>query len=482
MFEPLPIEPRFLSYFSDLRGVHDFDVQYVPRVSAGSVDCGGILGPVKQMFLAAYYRLNQIEGFLDDEQNEPHVQDHLIDQYSNIKDAISALEVACTPFGFWAEPIKYEQNSKQVTELKFSYPRPKEAPEIEKTLIESSSSFCITLSVTEDESGEIQNDQDGLVIQKPQKIILKSLLSPGDILMLTAAVRDLHECCPKKFTIDVRTPCDPLWDNNPHLTPLNEYDMDVKVIECEYPLVHQSNQRPFHFIHGYSQFLNKELGVNTVPTDFRGDIHLSEQEKTQAFLSNEQNPDGLPVWIVCAGGKFDYTIKWWHWQRYQAVVNAFKGKILFVQVGEEGHFHPPLENVVDLRGKTSLRDMIHLMHWADGLLCGVTFHMHLAAAVPLRDKQISRPAVIVAGGRESPHWEAYPTHQFLHTIGMLPCCAKGGCWKSRTLPLGDGDIKDEDDNLCVDVVNGLPRCMDLISVNQVKHQIEMVHAGMQKQK
>ena len=480
MFEPLPIEPRFVSYFSDPRDAHDFDAQYVPQVSVRSVNCGGVLETVKQKFQAAYYRLNQIEKLLDDDQNESHVQDHLIDQYSNIKDAIVALEIACTPFGFWAQPIKCEQNTKCVTELRFSHPRPKEAPTIEKKLVESSSSFCITLSITGDESDQIQEEQDGAVTQKPQKIILKSSLSPGDILMLTAAVRDLHQCCPGKYAIDVRTPCGLLWENNPHITSLNEYDTFVKVIDCEYPLVHQSNQRPFHFIHGYSQFLNKELGVNTVPTDFRGDIHLSEQEKTQSFISDEQNPDDLPVWIICAGGKFDYTIKWWHWQRYQAVVDAFKGKILFVQVGEEGHFHPPLENVVDLRSKTSLRDMIHLMHWADGLLCGVTFHMHLAAAVPLRDDQISRPAVIIAGGRESPHWEAYPTHQYLHTVGMLPCCAKGGCWKSRTLPLGDGDIKDEDDNLCVDVVNGLPRCMDLISVNQVKHHIEMVHAGTQK--
>ena len=47
-----------------------------------------------------------------------------------------------------------------------------------------------------------------------QKLILKNLLSPGDIVALTAAVRDLHKCYPDQFITDVRTPCPHLWENN----------------------------------------------------------------------------------------------------------------------------------------------------------------------------------------------------------------------------------------------------------------------------
>lgn len=43
---------------------------------------------------------------------------------------------------------------------------------------------------------------------------------------------------------------------------------------------------------------------------------------------------------------------------------------------------------------------------------------------------------------EPPHWEAYPHHQFLHTVGALPCCGDGGCWKSRCQLVHDGDAKD----------------------------------------
>ena len=83
-----------------------------------------------------------------------------------------------------------------------------------------------------------------------RRLILKSFQSPGDILMLTAAVRDLHAAAPKQFQTDVRTSADAIWENNPYLTPLNESDGSVETLDMHYPLIHQSNQRPYHFIHG----------------------------------------------------------------------------------------------------------------------------------------------------------------------------------------------------------------------------------------
>jgi len=38
---------------------------------------------------------------------------------------------------------------------------------------------------------------------QPAKLILQNHQAPGDILMLTAAVRDLHRCHPGKFLTDV---------------------------------------------------------------------------------------------------------------------------------------------------------------------------------------------------------------------------------------------------------------------------------------
>ena len=72
----------------------------------------------------------------------------------------------------------------------------------------------------------------------------------------------------------------------------------------------------------------------------------------------------------------------------------------------------------------------------------------------------NRPCVVVANGREPPYWEAYPHHQFVHTVGSLLCCDNGGCWKARTAPLDDGGAKGALESRCVNVVEGLPKCMN----------------------
>ncbi len=307
-----------------------------------------------------------------------------------------------------------------------------------------------------------------------KKLILINNQAPGDVVVLTAALRDLHRCYPNQFITDVRTNCMELWKNNPHVTPLDITDRDVKVVDCRYPLFEHSNQRQVHFLHGFIEDLNAKLGLQIRLSELKGDLHLSEEEKWRPSPVEELTGDGTPFWIIAAGGKFDITIKWWHFRRWQAVVDHFRDRIRFVQVGLEGHYHPPLKNVIDLRGRLGLRELIRLVHHAQGVLCPVTLLMHLAAAVECKPGAPKvRPCVVVAGGREAPHWAAYSGHTFLHTVGALPCCAEGGCWKVRTVPLGDGDYRDEARYLCVDVANGLPRCMDMIAPEQVIQSVEM---------
>jgi hypothetical protein len=102
-----------------------------------------------------------------------------------------------------------------------------------------------------------------------KKLIFRNFQSPGDIVMLTAAVRDLHLSYPRQFAIDVRTSCPALWENNPYLTALAEEDGDVEVVDCHYPLVHHSNRIPYHFIHGFIDYLNEKLGLQIRPTAFK---------------------------------------------------------------------------------------------------------------------------------------------------------------------------------------------------------------------
>ena len=189
-----------------------------------------------------------------------------------------------------------------------------------------------------------------------------------------------------------------------------------------------------------------------------------------------------PFWILVAGGKYDFTAKWWNPSSYQKVVDYFLGRIPFVQVGEHSHWHHPLENTLNLIGKTDVRQFVRLMYHASGVVCPVTFAMHLAAAVETKPEQPkNRPCVVIAGGREPPQWEAYPHHQFISTNGALWCCDNGGCWKSRCQLVGDGDLKDQRD-LCERPVEIRPnlriaQCMEMISADDVIRRIEMYLQG-----
>lgn len=328
-------------------------------------------------------------------------------------------------------------------------------------------------------------------MDEQRRLLLTCDQSPGDVVMLTAAVRDLHRAHPGKFLTDVATTCMPIWESNPNITSLDWkhedgqfilHDETIELIVTQYPMVHRSNRHAYHFVHGFTDYIEQVLGVRIHVTDMKGDIYLSPTERIWTNQVEQQFGYAGPFWVINAGGKFDFTAKWWDPSRYQAVVEAFQGRIQFVQVGEEGHWHQPLNGVIDMLGKTDSRQLIRLIHHSVGVLTPVSFPMHLAAAVPTTGSPHNRACVVVAGGREPAQWEAYPHHRFLATNGALMCCDNGGCWKSRCQPVGDEDEKDMPENLCpypVAVAEDLviPKCLDMITVDDVVRNIEMYYDG-----
>jgi ADP-heptose:LPS heptosyltransferase len=332
-----------------------------------------------------------------------------------------------------------------------------------------------------------------------EDLILYMGLSPGDTCVMTAAVRDLHLAYPGRFRTDVRCVAEELFDNNPYLDDLDENDVSLRKaeifwrnkpdtvifndidagimhIKMNYDMIHQSNTGAVHFLHGFICHLERTLGLRIPVTQFKGDIHLTEEEK-RVPLSMVWDRD---FWIIMAGGKYDITAKWWDPERWQELVDMFAGCIQFVQCGEKGHFHEPLRGVIDLRGKTSTRDFVRLMHHAAGVVCPVTFAMHLAAAVPTRSGRFrNRPCVVIAGGREPLQWVQYPHHRVLATNGALPCCDQGGCWKSKC-----DRIRPDDDrgDICLQPTltrNAIyiPKCMAMIGVDDVARAIDQYFRG-----
>ena len=315
-----------------------------------------------------------------------------------------------------------------------------------------------------------------------RKLLLKNNQSPGDICMLAYAIKSLHESHPGKFVTGFRGTAREIFECNPYVTELDESDREVTVIKLEYPLIHRSNEYPYHFVHAFVRDLEIKLGIRIQLSEFQGFIPIGDEEKNWHSTVHEIRGDDPPYWVINAGHKQDYTAKQWEHARFQQVINRFP-ETVFVQIGAREHCHPKLEggNLISLVGKTDTRQLIRLVYNSFGVITPVSFPMHLAYGVPAHPRfgRKSRAAIVLSGGREPSHWQFGPNLQFLHTCGMLPCCDNGGCWRARVVPLGDGDPKDR--SLCdfpTKTRSGqvIAKCMDMITADEVCSKIELYNA------
>jgi ADP-heptose:LPS heptosyltransferase len=131
--------------------------------------------------------------------------------------------------------------------------------------------------------------------------------------------------------------------------------------------------------------------------------------------------------------------KQWYPERFQAVVDSLHREIEFVQIGSKND--PLLENTLDLRGKTSVRESAAILSQAR-LFVGIEgFLMHLARAMEC-------PAVIVFGGRTAPWQCGYTCNVNLYSaLSCAPCWLWNRCDYGRA-------------------------CMDMITVDHVTDGIK----------
>jgi len=124
-----------------------------------------------------------------------------------------------------------------------------------------------------------------------------------------------------------------------------------------------------------------------------------------------------------AGRKQDNELKQYH--RWQEVVDLFNkrfnGKVKLVQIGHKDHVHPKLTGVLNLIGKTDLRQLIRLIYHADGTVGPISLQFVASAA-------FGQPAVCVASSKEGPRWQRYNWIRYITNVGALPCAEFDGCW------------------------------------------------------
>ena len=339
----------------------------------------------------------------------------------------------------------------------------------------------------------------------PIKIELHNFQFVGDLLCMTAAVRDMAavrrctEClfegvlpqhakkkaidCPacgrrstlrRKFMIRAVTEGDDprhfhLWDHNPYLDDFSEPSMILKIGTGT--TTKQSNSSTRHMCEAYRVSIMQQTGFDFPQGESIPDLHLSDHEKAMPPII-----DGR-YWLICLGKRPPYTSKYWPPENWQTVVDALP-HITFVQIGHSAHYHPELqgENVINMVGQTQdpqtgSRDWFRLVHHADGVLTLVSSLMHLAAA-------FRKPAVVVAAGREPVPLEMYPFHVFLQNVGAMSCegedasgrhrSHKGtkACWKASA-------------EACPNLIGEYPKCITMIKPEQVIEGVNSYYEGGQ---
>jgi len=211
-----------------------------------------------------------------------------------------------------------------------------------------------------------------------------SLRSPtflGDEVVFTGVVRELHRETGWNFSIKSNAP--DLWIKHPAVHAINPECVidDTRVLTHHHcPPFRGMSQVPVHFLEQYLRNLRASLGLEGYYqiSKFAGEVPVSSAEATAPLFGLNTR-----YWVIAAGCKTGVPVKGWGVKNFQEVVDALRGRILFVQVGSKSEWHPPLNGVVDAVGKTSLRELIQLIHHAEGVLCPITSIMHLAAAVPV---------------------------------------------------------------------------------------------------
>ena len=286
---------------------------------------------------------------------------------------------------------------------------------------------------------------------KPMPLLLKTDQAPGDAVVMTAAIYSLHRAHPRKYLTAVDSQWPDVFSCNTDVVPIGSIP-DAAPVQMHYPAIHQSNERGIHFMQGWCEFIGTVLGVP---------IPLLTNRPRLYFPS--PSPPVEDFWLVCSGGKRDFTNKLWGHHNYQKVVDILAGDIKFVQAGEAECDHPRLIGADYIVGMTTLRNLFSVVRRARGVVCGVSLLMHIAAA-------LEKPAIVIAGGREPTQWNAYPKQHYLHTVGTLPCSTPqghvgGACWRSRTVPLGDNATLDKD--TCERPIGGTPECMTMIRPAEV---------------
>jgi len=157
----------------------------------------------------------------------------------------------------------------------------------------------------------------------------------------------------------------------------------------------------------------------TYPGILKPDFYLTEDEKRKGKLY----PNQVCIQSTGIGAKQHMHNKDWYVERFEEVVAALENKFTFIQIGSANDNLLP--SVIDMRGKTTIREAAAILHNSKFFIGQVGFLMHLSRAVDCK-------AIIIFGGRERPDQSGYKCNINLYSpVSCAPCWYQSFCPNNR---------------------------------------------------
>jgi hypothetical protein len=258
----------------------------------------------------------------------------------------------------------------------------------------------------------------------PRKLIFYNS-GIGDDLLCTTVVRELRNR--RSGKIWVATKYSELFRGNPDAQPVSISDwrfgalaplLGADVTPLWYTQYDPENDRdpepPIHI----AAMMCKNAGVMG-RVSIRPYLFLRRAESVEGKVVVNQ----IAIQSTARAAATPLRNKEWLPERFQSVVDSLSGQFSLVQLGSPGD--PKLDNVHDLRGRTTLRQAAAVLSNSRlfiGLVGGL---MHLARAVDC-------PSVIVYGGRERPEISGYICNRnIIKTPRCSPCWQRNRCDHDR---------------------------------------------------
>jgi len=365
---------------------------------------------------------------------------------------------------------------------------------------------------------------------KKRKIVLDIGFSPGDIIVFTAALRDLCEQYPE-FDITVNTCCPAIFENNPHLKKtkeekpfnVNVWDNLLKIgygvddlksdrsravfneLMSKSLMYIQREGHTYQYIHKETDLILFDVNVDDKPNladEYYKikyeDIHnsgWSGRHFSTAFYYEFKDILGVDVKQTSLLPDIHLSDDEKKWMNQVEEVFGYKGKFWLLNCGIKPDYPAkqwPVhcwQKLVDLledkvqfvqvgelvegHEHRPLRGVLSLLGKTDlRQLIRLSYHAeggvsHVSLLHHLTAAW-QKPQVTIAGGREPERWEKYPHTRYMQTNGLTACGSYDGCWKS-------GRIHEDEDNenkKCTNMVGNQQKCMVMITPEMVAHEIE----------